>query len=87
MPRIEIFSAGCPLCEDVAKKIKSLAGPDCNIKVHDLRNDPAAVKAAARYSIQRVPSVVVDGKLAPCCAAVPVDEAVLRAAGLGACRT
>lgn len=86
MPKIELFSAGCPLCQAVAKKIESLAGPDCNVRVHDLHNGPVAVKAAERYGIQRVPSVVIDGQLAACCTAGAVDESVLKAAGLGACR-
>jgi hypothetical protein len=86
MPQIELFSAGCPLCQAVAEKIASLAGPECNVRVHDLRGDPAAVKAAERYSIRRVPSVVIDGQLAACCAAGAVDEGVLKAAGLGLCR-
>jgi glutaredoxin 3 len=87
VPRIEVFGAGCPLCEAVAQKINSLAGPECSVKVYDLRTDAAAVKAATQHGIQRVPSIVVDGRLAACCATAPVDEAVLRAAGVGACRT
>jgi glutaredoxin 3 len=35
------------------------------------------------YGVHRVPAVVIDGKLAGCCQAGPVDAATLRAAGLG----
>lgn len=86
MLQIELFSAGCPLCQAVAEKIESLAGPECNVRVHDLRNDPLAVRAAERYAIRRVPSVVIDGRLATCCTLGAVDEGVLQAAGLGACQ-
>jgi hypothetical protein len=56
------------------------------VRVHDLRNDPVAVRAAEGYGIRRVPSVVIDGQLAACCTAGAVDESVLKAAGLGACQ-
>jgi glutaredoxin 3 len=86
MPQIEIFSAGCPFCQAVIQRVRSLAGPECNIKVHDLRNEPSAIEAAKGRGVQRVPSVVVNGKLAECCTSGPVDDHVLRAAGLGACK-
>ncbi|HXG35188.1 MAG TPA: glutaredoxin domain-containing protein [Bryobacteraceae bacterium] len=86
MTYIELFSAGCPLCQEVAKKIESLTGPGCSVRVHDLRDDPAVRKAAEQYGIRRVPSVVIDGRLAACCTGSAVEEAVLRAAGLGACQ-
>lgn len=86
MPQIELFGAGCALCQAVAEKIKGLAGPECSVRVHDLRNDPVAVRAAEGYGIRRVPSVVIDGQLAACCTAGAVDESVLKAAGLGACQ-
>jgi len=50
--------------------------------VHDMRNDEVA-KRAKGLGIRSVPAVVIDGKLAACCAGRGVDEAVLRAAGLG----
>lgn len=87
MPQIEVFSAGCPFCQPVIQRVESLAGPECSIKVHDLRNEPSAMEAAKRRGVQRVPSVAVDGKLAECCTSGPVDDQVLRAAGLGACKT
>ena len=38
---------------------------------------------AKHYGIRSVPAVVVDGKLADCCAGRGVQEAALRAAGIG----
>lgn len=86
MPRIELFSAGCPLCLAVEDKVRSLAGPECRVLVHDLRSDGAALKIAEQYGIRRVPSVVIDGRLAACCTGGAVDDGVLKAAGLGSCR-
>src|SRR6516165_10103619 len=40
-------------------------------------------RRAKSLGIRSVPAVVIDGKLADCCAGRGVDETVLRAAGLG----
>ncbi len=80
--RVEIFSAGCPVCEDAIQRVTEIACPSCEVEVLDM-NDPLTAKAAEAYGVQRVPAVAVDGKLAPCCAGVGVDEAVLRSLGLG----
>lgn len=80
--KIEIFSAGCPVCEVVVQRVTEIACPSCEVEVLDM-NDPVTAKAAEAYGVQRVPAVVVDGTLAPCCAGVGVDEAALRSLGLG----
>ncbi len=80
--KVEIFSAGCPVCEDAIQRVTGIACPSCEVEVLDM-NDPVTAKAAEAYGVQRVPAVAVDGKLAPCCAGVGVDEAALRSLGLG----
>jgi len=50
-------------------------------------NEPAIASRAADLGIRSVPAVVIDGKLAGCCAGRGPDEATLRAAGLGQART
>ncbi|MHB1845175.1 MAG: thioredoxin family protein [Deltaproteobacteria bacterium] len=80
---VEVFSAGCACCDDAVKMVKRIACPSCDVQVKDMK-DPAVVAEAARYGIQRVPAVVIDGKLAGCCAAGKVDEKLLRSMGLGA---
>lgn len=80
--QIEIFSAGCPACEETIKLVNSIACPSCEITVLDMRHAEAAAKAKG-YGIRSVPAVVIDGKLASCCAGGGVDETVLRAGGLG----
>ena len=80
--KVEIFSAGCPVCEDAIQRVTEIACPSCEVEVLDM-NDPVTAKAAEAYGVQRVPAVVVDGKLAPCCAVAGVDEALLRWLGLG----
>lgn len=80
--KIEIFSAGCSVCESVVEQVKGAACPSCNIQVLDM-NAPDIRKRAADLGIRSVPAVAIDGKLADCCASRGVDLTVLRAAGLG----
>jgi glutaredoxin 3 len=80
--QIEIFSAGCPTCKEAIKLVESLACDSCDIKVHDMNARGVAAKAK-KYGIQRVPAIVIDGKLAACCANRAVDASVLRSAGVG----
>lgn len=80
--KIEIFSAGCPVCDAVIAEIRAAACASCDIRVLDM-NDPDVEKRAAELEIASVPAVAIDGKLAGCCTARGVDMDVLRAAGLG----
>jgi len=80
--KIEIFSAGCAACTEVIEIVRRAACPSCEVTVHDMK-DINVAKRAKSLGIRSVPSVVIDGKLADCCAGRGVDEQVLRAAGLG----
>lgn len=80
--KIEVFSAGCSVCENVVKQVQDAACSSCDIQVLDM-NKRDIQKRAADLSIKSVPAVVVDGKLADCCASRGVDLEVLRSAGLG----
>lgn len=80
--RIEIFSAGCPACETTISRIRELACPSCDIVVLDMNVADVALRAKT-LGIASVPAVVIDGKLADCCAGRGPDEDVLKAAGLG----
>ncbi|MFB3068803.1 MAG: thioredoxin family protein [Acidobacteriota bacterium] len=80
--QIEVFSAGCPACEETIELVKSAACPSCEVAVLDM-NDPVVASRAKSLGIRSVPSVVIDGQLADCCAGRGPDEATLRSAGLG----
>ena len=80
--KVDVFSAGCPVCDDAVKLVQSIACPSCEVDVLDM-NDPNVASRAKSLGVQRVPAVVIDGKLADCCAGNGPDEATLRAAGLG----
>jgi len=79
---IEIYSAGCAVCEQTVRRVRDLACDSCEVEVRDMNNADVAAKAAA-VGIRSVPAVVIDGVLADCCAGRGPDEAILRAAGLG----
>lgn len=80
--KIEIFSAGCPACVTAVRTVNRIAGPCCEVEVLDMHRPEVAARAE-QYGVRSVPAVAVDGKLADCCAGRGVDEATLRAAGVG----
>lgn len=82
MRDVQIFSAGCACCDAAVAAVKQVACANCNVRVRDMK-DPEVAAEAARYGVKRVPAVVVDGKLADCCAAGGVDLDTLRSMGLG----
>jgi glutaredoxin len=79
---VEVFTAGCPVCDDTVKLVQSIACPSCDVQVLNLLTDAAAQAKARTYGVKRVPAVVVNGQLAECCQA-GVDAEVLRALGVG----
>ena len=82
--KIEVFSAACAACTEVIEMVQRAACPSCEVEVIVLdMMDINVAKRAKSLGIRSVPSVVIDGKLADCCAGRGVDEQVLRAAGLG----
>ena len=80
--KIEIFSAGCPACTGAIRTVNQIAGPSDEVGVLDM-HQPEVAARAEQYGVRSVPAVAVDGKLADCCAGRGVDEATLRASGVG----
>ena len=80
--KVEVYSAGCPACDDAIKLVQGIACPSCDVSVLDM-NDPDVARRAQSLGINSVPAVVIDGKVADCCTGREPDEATLRAAGLG----
>ena len=80
--KVEIYSAGCEVCETAISRIRDLACPSCEIVILDM-SEADVVARAKKLGIGSVPAVVIDGRLADCCAGRGPDEAILKAAGLG----
>jgi glutaredoxin len=77
--KVEIFSAGCGACKETIEMVKRLAGSAHQVVVHDMHKREVARKAK-EYGVRSVPAVVIDGKLAGCCAGRGPDEQTLRSA-------
>lgn len=84
--KVEVFSAGCALCDDVIRLVKASACPSCDVTVLDT-NDVQVAQRAKALGIAKVPAVVIDGVLASCCSGGAVDIGTLKAAGLGTPKT
>lgn len=80
--KVEVFTAGCPVCDDAVNLVKSLACDSCEVEVLDMKQADIATRAKG-YGVRSVPAVVIDGKLADCCKNGGCDPDVLSAAGLG----
>jgi len=80
--KVEIFSAGCPACENTIELVNKIACDNCEISILDM-NDSSNAKRAKELGIDRVPAVVVNGKLADCCQVKGPTEQGLKAAGIG----
>lgn len=80
--KVEIFSAGCPICDDVVQTVREIACDSCEVTVLDL-NDDTVAQRAADLGIRSVPAVAVNGELASCCTGRGVDKSALQAAGIG----
>lgn len=80
--KVEIFSAGCPACQETVDLVKKISCPSCDVSVLSMNDDDVSQRAKA-LGIHRVPAVVIDGKLADCCSVSAPNEESLRAAGVG----
>jgi len=61
--KVEVFSAGCALCEEVIDVVRREAGSSSEVIVHNMK-DARALARAEELGIRSVPAVVVDGRLA-----------------------
>ena len=65
--KIEIFTAGCATCNETVELVKRIARSSHDIEIHDMHQAHIAVRAK-QHGVRSLPSVVIDGKLAGCCA-------------------
>lgn len=82
---VEIFTAGCPVCDPVVQMVKEASCNNCEITVYDLVKqceEKNCTDKMRRYGINRVPSIVVDGRLLECCDKAITKQDLLNA-GIG----
>jgi glutaredoxin 3 len=76
--KIEVFSAGCATCKETIELVRRLASGH-DVEINDMQKAEVAARAK-QLGVKSVPAVVIDGKLADCCAERGPDEHVLRSA-------
>lgn len=79
--KIEVFSAGCSVCQDVVEQVKAAACPSCEVTVVSMADAGGGARANS-LGIRSLPAIAIDGRLTSCCSG-GVDLDVLRGAGLG----
>ena len=77
--KIEVFTAGCSMCKETIELVTRIAGSPHEVVIHDMHQAEVASKAK-HFGVRSVPAVVIDGKLAGCCAGRGPEEHVLRSA-------
>jgi hypothetical protein len=84
--QVEVFTAGCPICDGIVTLVESVACPSCEVRIYDLREGCSTSECrekARQYGITAVPAVAVNGVLLECCRRAPITAELLRAAGIG----
>lgn len=64
--KVEIFTAGTYLCDEVVTRVESVICKNCDIIVYNLNEQsivPGSEEKASFYNIQSIPAIVVDDKL------------------------
>lgn len=79
---IEVFSAGCPVCEKLVALIRERACPSCEVRILGMREQVVA-ETAERLGVRSLPAVTIDGKLADCCSGGGPEPLTLERRGLG----
>jgi len=62
--QVEVFSTGCPVCEETIRLIQRLCSNFCEIAVLSVKDETIANRARG-LGLRSFPAVVVDGELVP----------------------
>ena len=85
LPTVDVFTAGCPLCDDTVRAVRELVGDAAEVRVLDT-HDADVARSARDLGLGAVPAVVVEGEPASCCGGSGPNEAdlvrTLREAGI-----
>jgi glutaredoxin len=60
--RIEVFTAGCPLCQEAVSIVEVGKCGGCSLEVYDVA-DPRVQEKVRRYGVRAVPTIIIDGKI------------------------
>ena len=83
--QIEIFTAGCPVCEPVVALVEETASKNCEIIIYNLSvqdENNIYITKMEKYGVKRIPAIAVDGKLIGCCLNIEITKTDLVNAGI-----
>jgi MerR family copper efflux transcriptional regulator len=80
--KVEVFTAGCPVCAELVDLVKGLKCPDCDLTIYNL-NRGEGIEKSKEYGVTAIPAVAVNGKLLDCCRRGSITKEDLMAAGIG----
>lgn len=84
--KIEVFTAGCTVCEPIVEMVKGMACSDCDVVIYNLSNScetKECIEKVKSYGIKALPAIAVNGKLLNCCQNKGISAEELRNAGIG----
>lgn len=83
---IEVFTAGCGICEPTIEMVRQLSCSSCEIIIYDLSkpcDTKECIQKAQQYNVKSLPAIAVNGILLNCYQKEGVSETELREAGIG----
>jgi len=63
---IEVFTAGCHLCEETMEIVQKAKCSECTVTEYNIRekcDSEICLKKAKEYGIKAVPAIAIDGKI------------------------
>ncbi len=84
--KIELFTAGCTVCEPVVEIVKAMACSSCEVIIYNIAqpcDTKECLEKVKAYGVKALPAIAVDGKLLSRYQnkGISVDE--LKKAGIG----
>ena len=58
--RIEVFTANCPLCNDIVNEIEAGKCARCQLTIYNISQHMAI---ARKYGVRVAPTVIIDGEI------------------------
>lgn len=83
---IEVFTAGCIVCDPALQLVKNLACSSCEVVVYNIASpcdSKDCLRKAQEYGITTLPAIAVNGVLLNCCQNRGISEKELVQAGVG----
>ncbi|MFZ5976267.1 MAG: glutaredoxin [Hydrotalea flava] len=84
--KIELFTAGCTVCDPVVEMVKAMACSSCEVIIYNIAESCDTKECSEKvksYGINTVPAIAVNGKLLSCCLHNGISVEELKSAGIG----